>query len=249
MSAASPRDVLQTKAVLHGAIAIVAGLILAFIMVWSASQLSLWLLLLLSPIAWFLADALTGLAHIYLDYVSTTPNSGLRELYTYKGDKGSAEYLRQRASVMRHIGPIEQQAFGFKTHHLSPGAIGRRSFMRLVLPILYAVVLPALLLMAAFAALDVLPPAAAWIVALTTTGVGLSQYFHSCSHRKQPPALMANLQRLRLIITPVEHHRHHMTFKQDFCIVSGWANPLVNAIFRWLWKRGWVNEAGLTPSP
>ena len=57
---------------------------------------------------------------------------------------------------------------------------------------------------------------------------------HLTEEQKQKPEykLMMFLQDNHLILHPKEHRLHHISPKYDvnFCIVNGWANPLLNSI-------------------
>jgi ubiquitin-conjugating enzyme E2 variant len=76
---------------------------------------------------------------------------------------------------------------------------------------------------------------------ITLYGMHISQIIHKYAHLtnyltdedKQKPEykLMMFLQDNHLILHPRDHHIHH-TGKHDvnFCIVNGWANPLLNSI-------------------
>jgi hypothetical protein len=76
---------------------------------------------------------------------------------------------------------------------------------------------------------------------ITLYGMHVSQIIHKYAHlinilteeQKQTPEyqFVMFLQDIRLIVHPKEHHIHH-TGKHDmnFCIVNGWANPLLNSI-------------------
>lgn len=206
----------------------------------------IWLLPILLAGHYF-ADLLSGVSHFVLDYTRTRPGIGLRELYFYKGDKGSEDYISKRKKVMTKVSPLEKVAFDFKTHHLSPGALARRSLLRLVLPGMYPVAYPIGLI-----ALMILlsgwgfPEVALFIL---TTGFGLTicQYSHSCAHQQHPKPIPRFLQKVRLFMSAKQHNTHHMDLGVDFCILSGWANPVVNRIFNFCRRRRWIFEEGLEP--
>lgn len=211
------------------------------------SMSSQWWGLLLLPIALYLADALSGLAHLFLDYRYTTPGVGLKELYFYKGDKGSDDYLAKRALAMAKISALEKVVFDFKTHHLSPGALARRSFLRLAAPMVAFIGFPVALLCALLFTFDLANPTVLLLVALISLLLSVAQYAHSCSHRKENGALVTFLQNTGIFISREKHDTHHQDLGVDFCILSGIANPLVNRIFNFFRRRGWVHEDGLTP--
>lgn len=46
--------------------------------------------------AWYLADLLSGLTHMYMDYRPCTPGIGLDRVFHYAGSRESAEYIAMR---------------------------------------------------------------------------------------------------------------------------------------------------------
>jgi ubiquitin-conjugating enzyme E2 variant len=61
----------------------------------------------------------------------------------------------------------------------------------------------------------------------------LSNLFHRWSHwpRMKKPHWLLLLQRFRLVLPSEEHLQHHRPpFRVNYCILSGWANPLTNRI-------------------
>jgi ABC-type amino acid transport system permease subunit len=224
-------------------LALYMGLLVAAIL---SGALSFWALPL-GLMAIYCADTLSGITHFFLDYRRTTPNSGLKELYFYQGNKGSQDYLQKRQIAMKKISPLETIVFDFKVHHLSPGALGRRSFLRVILPAMYFITLPStslLLLLHALGWIDGLVSFFLWVVIGALT---LAQYAHSCAHRKQIPIVARYLQTLGVFMTKEQHNSHHLDLGVDFCILNGWANPIVNRIFRFCRQRGWIFEEGLEP--
>ena len=92
----------------------------------------------------------------------------------------------------------------------------------------------------------------AWIMAGLTAfllGGGFAQYFHGTLHRQDNPWFVPVLRRIGLLMTPAAHQLHHDTLQRDFATNCGWSNPVINALFRALRQRGWLDDAGLTPSP
>ena len=62
---------------------------------------------------------------------------------------------------------------------------------------------------------------------------------HYFAHDPHPPAIVAALQRWRLLLSPEAHQRHHRTHDSDFCIVTGHTDPLVNWVYGIVLKRLW----------
>lgn len=110
----------------------------------------------------------------------------------------------------------------FREHHRDPLAITRRGFTA-VNGANCAVVLPVLAL-------------AAWgepslrhaFVLVFGLVVCLTNQFHKWAHAPQVPRAAAWLQRLRLIVPPAHHARHHQRGTEAFCVASGWCNPLLD---------------------
>ena len=197
--------------------------------------------------AWYAADLLSGITHMYMDYRPCTPGVGLDRMFHYSGSRESADYLALRDRVMPRISPFERLVYDFKNHHPRPDALGRRSFLVQIGSTILFVSLPFSILLNLLC-LAVAPPG--WLIAgavVLTIGGTLAQYFHGTLHRTDNPWVVDAMRRIGLLMTPEAHALHHATLRRDFATNSGWSNPLVNAIFRVATNRGWLNEAGLEP--
>lgn len=196
---------------------------------------------------WYMADLLSGLTHMYMDYRPCTPGIGLDRMFHYSGSRESADYLALRAEVLRRISPFERLVYDFKNHHPRPEALGRRSFLvQIGSTIIFASLPFSILLNVACLAFAVPGWLIAGLVVLTIGGT-LSQYFHGTLHRSDNPWIVRAMRRVGLLITPEAHAVHHATLRQDFATNTGWSNPLVNLIFRLATNRGWLTGAGLEP--
>jgi hypothetical protein len=80
-------------------------------------------------LAWYIADLISGLTHMVMDYRPCTPGIGLAEIFHYAGSRESDEYLQLRDRVMPRISPFERLVYDFKNHHPRPEALGRRPFL------------------------------------------------------------------------------------------------------------------------
>lgn len=196
---------------------------------------------------WYVADLLSGLTHMYMDYRPCTPGIGLDRMFHYEGSRESSEYLALRDSVLPRISPFERLVYDFKNHHPRPDALGRRPFLVQIGSTILFVSLPVSI------ALNLLCfglAIAGWVVAgLVSLMIGgtLAQYFHGTLHRPDNPRIVDAMRRVGLLMTPEAHALHHATLRQDFATNTGWSNPLVNAVFRLSTSRGWLDEAGLEP--
>jgi Lipid desaturase domain len=197
--------------------------------------------------AWYVADLLSGLTHMYMDYRPCTPGVGLDEMFHYAGSRESSDYLALRDRVLPRISPFERLVYDFKNDHPRPDALGRRSFVVQIGSTILFVSLPVSILLNLLCLAFAVPgwPIAGAIVLIV--GGTLAQYFHGTLHRVDNPWIVRAMRRVGLLMTPEAHALHHATLRQDFATNTGWSNPLVNAIFRVATRRGWLTEAGLEP--
>ena len=69
--------------------------------------------------------------------------------------------------------------------------------------------------------------------ALATVAVFGNQ-LHYWAHLRRPPAPVRWLQRAGLFLSPRRHARHHRApHTGGYCIATGWANPLLDALGFW----------------
>lgn len=199
-------------------------------------------------LGWYLADLLSGLIHMYMDYRPCTPGKRLSDLFFYEGSRESEEYLTMLRERMARIGPFERISYDFKNHHPRPDALGRRPLWRLIGS---TVILAALPLSLLGNAAGLAWPVPGWVMAGLVAfllGGGFAQYFHGTLHRLNNPRFVAVLRRTGLLMSPGAHQIHHDTLKQDFATNCGWSNPLINRLFRWLIARDLIDESGLIPA-
>ena len=196
---------------------------------------------------WYIADLMSGLTHLYMDYRPCTPGIGLDRMFHYAGSRESDEYLALRDGVLPRISPFQRLVYDFKNHHPRPDALGRRSFLVQIGSTIIFVALPASMLLNLLClAVDV----PGWLIAGTAVlivGGSLAQYFHGTLLRADNPWIVRAMRRAGFLMTPEAHALHHETLRRDFATNTGWSNPLVNAIFRVAMSRRWIDEAGLEP--
>lgn len=84
-------------------------------------------------------------------------------------------------------------------------------------------------------------------------GLFLASYpnsqIHKWAHLQRRPAWVTRLQRLRLLLGP-EHHRHHHSGSHltNYCITTGWLNPVLDRA-RFFRALEWLlSHAGLPPT-
>ncbi len=198
-------------------------------------------------LAWYLADLLSGVTHMYMDYRPCTPGIGLDGVFHYAGSRESEEYLAMRDRVWARISPFERLVYDFKNHHPRPEALGRRPFLVQIGSTILFVSLP---FSVALNLVCLALPVPGWLVfgiVVLTVGGTLAQYFHGTLHRTDNPWIVHGLRRSGLLMTPEAHALHHETLRRDFATNNGWSNPLVNLVFRVATSRGWLDKSGLEP--
>ncbi|USI72145.1 fatty acid desaturase family protein [Sphingomonas morindae] len=213
---------------------------------WMLSALSLWMLPA-ALLGWYLADMMSGVVHMYMDYKPSRAGIGLDQLFFYTGSRESAEYLALRDRVFGQLNPLERLIYDFKNHHPRPDALGRRTMLHQIGSTILFTTLPfALLANAAF----LLLPLPRWLLAAMiafTIGASFAQYFHGTLHRADVPLTVRVMRRLGLLMQPADHVAHHATLAQDFSTINGWSNPVLNRAFVALRRRGYLPDEGLIP--
>ena len=200
-------------------------------------------------LGWYLADLLSGLVHMYMDYRPCPAGKRLNDLFDYSGSRESAEYIALFHDRMATITAFERLVYDFKNHHPRPDALGRRPLWRQIGSTVIVAALPISLLLNLALVTPLSPPG--WLYACAVTyllGGAFAQYFHGSLHRRDNPWLIRALRKVGLLMTPAAHQLHHDTLQRDFATNCGWSNPLVNRVFNALRQRGYLDESGLVPT-
>jgi hypothetical protein len=207
-----------------------------------------WRILPAALVGWYAADLASGLVHMYMDYRPCQPGTGLHDLYFWEGSRDSEEFLALQAQVYARISFFERVVYDFKKHHPFPDLLGRHSFWHLMKGPVFVVVLPiSLVLSLLFVASH--PPA--WLLVgfvVFLLGAGTTQAFHGTLHKQNVGPVVATLRRLGLAMSAQAHKLHHDTLTQDFAVINGWSNPLVNFCASTLLRTGLLRSEGLEPT-
>jgi|MDSZ01.3.fsa_nt_gb ubiquitin-conjugating enzyme E2 variant len=171
------------------------------------------------PLAWMLADLLTGLTHWGLDTYGSvdTPFVGQTVIKPFR---------------MHHDFPTYMVQFD-STDTVALAAMA-------VLPIQLG-----LLYLATLGGWASVTGGALAVAILGTVGTNL---FHKWAHMEEPPATARLLQRMKLILPTPEHDRHH-AYPHDcsYCITNGWMNPFLDKINFWRGLEGALRALGIQP--
>jgi hypothetical protein len=191
------------------------------------------LLIIIIPLAIFLADFFSGVVHIFFDYFPINRKAGFHELFSFQGDRSSPEYLSLKKRVITHPATsiIDRLSYSFKIHHVSPLAMNRKSYSVHMLETVVPASLIALLSIT-------LPSSARLTMLITAFLIANVQFIHACVHDTHRSVfwkiIIHQLQRLYVIYSLDTHMQHHRYGTSNFCLVTGWANFALNPLFRLL---------------
>ena len=118
----------------------------------------------------------------------------------------------------------------FRVHHVNPDDFLRRNFIDTN----GDVAMVCDLVMIAMLAIPLDSEAGLWwdvmLLAFSLAGLPTNQ-IHQWAHSRQPPPFAGWLQRIGMILSRVDHQRHHVAPYNDFyCIGIGWLNRPLSAI-------------------
>jgi ubiquitin-conjugating enzyme E2 variant len=182
-----------------------------FVLLWTLACLTwagLWLAVLPWP-AWWLA-----LVSAWAAWVTADAGSYVFHVFL-------DHHLRASESPM---------ARGFQEHHADGARITREPLPAVLAPVV-PLVLPVWLLAAIMSAAGWLPSWLAFYAWVLGLGVGFGQIFHRWAHLERPCGFVRLAQRLRLVVGRDTHAEHHAPpFGTRYAIVSGWVNPLFDAL-------------------
>jgi Lipid desaturase domain len=207
-----------------------------------------WRMLPAALVAWYAADLVSGLVHMYMDYRPCIPGTGVRELYFWEGPRNTPEFYALQAAVYSRISLLERIVYDFKRHHPNPELLGSRSMFYLMKePVLLSLLPVSLILNLVF----VLVPTPGWLivgVVVFIIGASMVQVFHSSLHRQKVGFGFRLMRKLGLLMSVPAHQLHHDSLAKDFSVISGWSNPVVNLFATFLLRIGALRPEGLEPT-
>ena len=129
---------------------------------------------------------------------------------------------------------------GFREHHADPEAILRHDFIETN----GASCAGTLLLLAAAAAVPLEGDPRHIVIAASlslSTALFATNQIHKWAHSARPPAPVAWLQRRGWLLRPTHHALHHSRpFDRNYCITTGWLNPLCERLQVFATLERWV---------
>lgn len=171
----------------------------------SGGEIGAWVLLVFVPLAAYLAaDVASGVVHCAADNIGTenTPILGSAFIKPFR------DHHRDPSDI---------------THHDFVEANGNSCLVNLF------VLVPTYL----WAPVGSHGVALIWgtFILCFTVAIALTNQIHKWAHMPSPPAVVALVQRLGLMLTPAVHQVHHtIPFDRYYCITSGWMNPVLDRL-------------------
>jgi len=177
-----------------------------------------------------------GISHIDLNCPTDLLSSGSAIFLAYLlSDLGTGVYHWGVDNYGNGKTPFfGSQIAAFQGHHQRPWTITEREFSNNVHKVFRPAAAPAALLLAS----SYFTPAVWSIWSSTFLFLAcMSQQFHAWSHMKKSklPGVVVQLQDAGMLISLKQHGAHHKPpFEGNYCIVSGWWNPLLDnsGVFR-----------------
>jgi len=188
-------------------------------------------ILLLSLAGMWVADFVSGMVHLCLDYEVGTNDELRTHVETTIPD---VKKFEADSDLFKNAKSRDRYLWNFHVHHDAPypASDGNLELLRqilvpLAIPYIVVVVL---------SACGLLP---LWLVIILIIGLTLgtiTQFTHFLAHARHRGLVKSRIimfmQDWHIIIHPDTHRSHHIHFDRDFCILNGWANPAVNRIRR-----------------
>ena len=189
-------------------------------------------------IAIFLADLVSGIVHIVLDY-QEVKNTDLR-LHVEK-DIPDIMNFKETNPLFMNASKRDKFLWNFHAHHDVPYPSSEPEFAEIL-----KVLIPSLIILCISYCLyvkGIIKKRGIRILLFATPFFILSQKIHFLAHARNHNKLnnecflekiLCFMQDYNIILNPKEHRKHHQTYDCNFCIVNGWANPLLNLVTKLL---------------
>ena len=220
----------------------------------SVALLCLWLIdwshfswlsfILVFYVGLLVADFVSGLIHLYIDYRPLNVKKGYDRLYDFKGDRNSPEFLEMKADIQQNSSWFDTTVYSFKMHH-------RTSLPNILMPyrdFFVEAVAPSFMLLLCSLFVSFFFPVGHWSSYLAFFDVVFavtalhSDIIHAWVHGSKTMPLGVKFARFllkyNLIYSMRTHGVHHQEGLTGFCFVTGHTNFAVNWICKKLLERG-----------
>lgn len=176
----------------------------------------------------YLADFISGIVHLYLDYSEIKD----MELRLHLESTIPDVHRFKKTSKFKNASPNDQYLWNFHVHHDAPYP-SCDSNSELFLQILRPLSVPFIGVLLGMHC-EMIPILLGRILLLSFCLGSITQFTHFLAHARSRGLVDSHvikcLQDWHIILHPDVHRVHHEEFDCNFCILNGWANPLVNGI-------------------
>lgn len=122
----------------------------------------------------------------------------------------------------------------FREHHVDPMSITRHDFVETNGNNAIMALAP----LAIVAWIAPVMPIVALVALVMLMAVIATNQIHAWAHVEQPPQIVLALQRIHLILPPMEHAQHHVAHDRSYCVTNGWMNRFLDsAVAAFTWRR------------
>jgi len=236
--------------VLFQRVLIAAYFAVVFLCLWliNWSHFSWLSFILVSYIGLLVADFISGLIHLYIDYRPLNVQKGYDRLYDFEGDRNSAEFLAMKAEIQRNSSWFDTTIYSFKMHHRTalPNILMHyRDFF-------IEAVTPSFILLLCSLFVSFVFPVSPWstylaffdvVVAVTALH---SDIIHAWVHGSRTMPIGVKFARFmlkyKLMYSMKTHGVHHKDGLTGFCFVIGHTNFAVDWICKKLLERGVIHR-------
>lgn len=88
-----------------------------------------------------------------------------------------------------------------------------------------------------------------WQVCLTITLASMGNEIHAWAHKRPRWRVLRLLQDMKLVVSPEQHAKHHRPpYNTNFCTITNWLNPLLDAVRFWWCLESGLAVVGVTPA-
>jgi hypothetical protein len=122
---------------------------------------------------------------------------------------------------------LREEARIFQDHHIPPYKINES---RVSIALHNTIIIVPPLLAAYINYKHELPSHVVLYEIVTIYGLYMSDFVHGLCHDKRSNQIVKWLRKQNLLIRRRTHKLHHETLNSNYCMVNGWANPLVNSL-------------------
>lgn len=204
-----------------------------------------------------LADLVSGLWHLYVDYYPLNYKLGYDKLLFYEDDRKSPAFMELSGMIVPKGTVMDRQAYFFKLHHKWPRK--DKTINNLFLDTAYAAYAALIYscILLTLAGVEFFHDVAIlnipfnypeiiifWLfVAVFAANV---EYIHQSVHFPEDYPIggkvIGFLQKIGMIYKTEVHERHHRGDGGGFCFVTGHANFIVNKLISLLLKKGVITQ-------